>query len=124
MSKLEPSKIIFSLIAILAAGLNMEPAIRYGLLGQAPLTNLSLYSPPMWAFAVFGLISIVNIVCYILLLFGKNWPVWFLGALALPHAFSIYLCEERNLLMPLIFLALTVSVIARFKLIIESQKSE
>lgn len=100
-------KIAYWIVLVIIGLINLGPAVRYGVMGMEDVT-LGIYTPPVWAFFVLGILSILNIVCVVALCQPRKWPLFLLMALAVPHALMVYICTYKDFISVITYLGLAV----------------
>jgi len=99
----EVKKIPYWILLTVIGIINLGPGVRYGVLGMGDVT-LGVYTPPLWAFWVLGILSILNVVCVLALFQPRKWPFFLLMALAVPHALMVYICTYKDLVPAVTYL--------------------
>ncbi len=101
-------------IALLVVLINVEPAVKLGILGKMSDVGLSLSSPPEWAYPLFGLSSVFLIVFTVFVLLSKKWAAFAILVLCLPHTYSAFLCAGYSIGLASIYLACSLALAGSF----------
>jgi hypothetical protein len=111
MTKHRVHTAILWILALITVLINLEPAIKYGAIGQIPEITLSYKSPPAWAFTALGFTSIAAIAFVVMSLKIKKWAVISLIGLIPIQSFLLFVCTWKQILMPSLYASITISFV-------------
>lgn len=123
MNKYKVYKFFFWCLLVIGFLLNLEPTVKFLILGQIPELHLSPAWKPSWLYPLFGILSVANLIFLILMIKGKTWAAFALGLNAIPHTFPIYFIAERIIIVPVLYILPSVLIILFFYLSHNNQVS-